>query len=107
MIPRPRRCRATTLILLGAAAGAGPLLTASELVERDFIFTVGEVPSAFSYTATSANGSRTGNDAFSQNIGVTVPAFFVDTDQHERLRRDQQMGGLQWSGTLFRPTTPF
>jgi hypothetical protein len=69
--PCPRLRFATTMILL-AAASAGPQLTASELVQRDLTFTIGEVPSAFSYTATAANGSRTGNDAFSQNIGVAV-----------------------------------
>ena len=66
----PRRSSASILVLLGAAAGAG--VHASELVQRDLTFTVGEVPTAFSYTATNANGSRTGSDAFSQNIGVAV-----------------------------------
>jgi len=47
-------------------------LDASELVQRDFTFTVGEVPTAFSYTLTDANGSRTGSDSFSQNIGIAV-----------------------------------
>jgi hypothetical protein len=72
VIPRPRRCCATTLILLCAAASAPSRLAASELVQRDLTFTIGEVPSAFGYTATDANGSRTGSDAFSQNIGVAV-----------------------------------
>jgi hypothetical protein len=70
--PRPRQRCAITLILLGAAASALPHLAASELVQRDLTFTVGELPSAFSYTATSGGSSRTGTDAFSQNIGVAV-----------------------------------
>ncbi len=70
----PVRLRPTAIsaILLWSAALGGARLSSSELVQRDLTFTIGEVPSAFSYTATDANGSRTGNDAFSQNIGVAV-----------------------------------
>ena len=47
-------------------------LCASELVQRDLTFTIGTAPTSFSYNLNDANGSHSGNDAFSQNIAVAV-----------------------------------
>ena len=72
MNPRVRWLSAGVLFACCSTLVAPARLAASELVQRDFTFTVGEDPTAFSYTLTDANGSRTGSDSFSQNIGVAV-----------------------------------
>lgn len=60
------------LALAGALSAGGTRACASELVQRDLIFEVGTLPTGFSYTSNDATGSRTGSDAFGQNIGVSV-----------------------------------
>lgn len=64
--------RTVTFIVASVAACAGQRLPASELVQRDLIFSAGELPNAFSYSVNDGTGARSGTDAFSQNIGVSV-----------------------------------
>jgi hypothetical protein len=52
--------------------GFTPVVSASELVQRDLMFSVGEEPTHFSYTLTSPGASRAGSDSFSSNLGASV-----------------------------------
>ena len=52
--------------------GISPAASASELVQRDLMFSVGEEPTHFSYTLTSPGASRDGSDSFSSNLGASV-----------------------------------
>lgn len=75
-VPPPVARRLPRALPLGALALAVALLpgglSAAELVQRDLILSVGEQPTAFTYTLSDPTSSRQGSDSFSQNVGVEV-----------------------------------
>ncbi len=68
-----RRARAAgaalaSAVLLAAASGGG----AAELVQRDLMLEVGEMPTSFTYSISGAGPSHSGSDSFSSDLGLVV-----------------------------------